>query len=336
MLKWITGVVIGLVVVAAAARSAFFVVDETQYAIVTTFGKPVRTITAAGPNWKWPAPIQSVLSFDKRLQIFDPRPTEMFTLDRKNLVVDTFVLWEVEEPQRFLSKVGSIAGAENSLAVLLASEMSAELGKHELSDLLSTETDDIKVVPIVNAVTERCIQAAKRDYGIRVVDAGIKRINLPPENKESVYERMRAEREQKARQYRAEGQEEATIIRAKTDLEKRQILAAAYKEAQTKKGEGDADALRIYAAAYDQAPEFYKFMRTLDAYKGILRADTTVLMSSDSELLRLLTDFDPAAMVEEQQADADTAAEAPPQVLTPPDTPLPAAVDVPGEEAADE
>ncbi|MBN2311099.1 MAG: protease modulator HflC [Candidatus Hydrogenedentes bacterium] len=281
----------------ASMRSAFFVVDETQFAIVTTFGKPVRTIKTAGPNWKLPAPIQSVLLFDKRLQVFDPRPTETFTLDRKNLVIDTFACWEIGEPHLFLSKAGSMAGAENCLAMLLASEMSAELGKHELSDLLSTTEDEIKLDAIVDAVTARCAETAERDYGISVVCTGIKRVNLPTENKQSVYERMRAEREQKARQYRAEGQEQATIIRAKTDMERRQILAAAYKEAQTLKGEGDAEALRIYAEAYEQAPEFYEFMRTLSSYETILEADTTVVLSDDSALLRLLTDFEPARVL---------------------------------------
>ena len=281
------------ILVVALVRSSFFMVDETQLAIVTTFGRPVRTILEAGPSWKLPPPIQSVLVFDKRLQIFDPQPTETFTLDRKNLVVDTFALWEIADPRVFLSKVGSVAGAENALAALLSSEMSAELGRHELSDLLSTNQEEVELEAIVDAVTDRCAQTAERDYGLRVVRAGLKRINLPPENKESVYERMRAEREQKAREYRAEGQEQATVIRAKTDLERRQILAAAYREAQTLKGEGDAAALRIYAEAYEQAPEFYRFTRTLSAYRDILNTDTTMVLSADSELLRLLSDFDP-------------------------------------------
>lgn len=297
-MKRLITLVIVLTVVVALARSVFFIVNETQYAIATTFGKPVRTITSAGLYVKWPNPIQAVQYFDNRLQIFDPKPSEAFTLDRKNLVIDAFLLWEIKEPLQFLSKVGSITGAESSLAALLTSEISAELGKHELSDLLSVETEALKLGEIIETVTGRCAGAAERDYGIRVVRAGVKRINLPPENKESVYERMRAEREQKAREYRAEGQEQATVIRAKTDLEKRQILAEAYQKAQTTKGEGDAGALRIYAEAYEEDPQFYKFMRTLDSYKSILKSDTTVLMSSDSALMKLLLDFDASSITE--------------------------------------
>jgi len=235
-MKRLVTLVIVVTVLVTLLRSVFFVVSETEYVIATTFGKPVRTIMDAGLYAKWPSPIQSVQYFDNRLQIFDPQPTEAFTLDRKNLVIDAFLLWEIEEPLRFLSKVGSIVGAESSLAALLTSEISAELGQHELSNLLSVEAEAIKMDEIMDTVTNRCADAAEKDYGIRVIRAGIKRINLPPENKESVYERMRAEREQKAREYRAEGQEQATVIRAKTDLEKRQILAEAYQEAQVTKG----------------------------------------------------------------------------------------------------
>jgi modulator of FtsH protease HflC len=296
-MKRLVTLVIVVAVLVTVLRSVFFVVSETEYVIATTFGKPVRTIMDAGLYAKWPSPIQSVQYFDNRLQIFDPQPTEAFTLDRKNLVIDAFLLWEIEEPLRFLSKVGSIVGAESSLAALLTSEISAELGQHELSNLLSVEAEAIKMDEIMDTVTNRCADAAEKDYGIRVIRAGIKRINLPPENKESVYERMRAEREQKAREYRAEGQEQATVIRAKTDLEKRQILAEAYQQAQVTKGEGDAEALRIYADAYGEDPAFYKFMRTLDSYKNILKSDTTVLMSSDSELMKLLLDFDSSTIL---------------------------------------
>jgi membrane protease subunit HflC len=284
---------IGIAAIVLLFCSVSFTVDETEYAIVTTFNKPVRTITEPGLYWKLPAPAQAVLRFDKRLQIFDPRPTESFTLDRKNLVVDSFACWCIEDPERFLVKVGNVAGAENSLAMLVASELGAELGKHELSAVVSIDEEQVKLAEIMDAVTKRCRVAASSDYGIDVRDVRIKRINLPDENKESVYERMRAEREQKAKEYRATGEEQATTIRAKTELEQREILSNAYKEAQRIKGEGDAEAIRVYSEAYAKAPKFYEFMRTLAAYKKVLGEETTVVLSSDTELMRLLTHFDP-------------------------------------------
>jgi len=269
-----------------------FTVDETEYAIVTSFGKPVRTITEPGLYWRLPAPAQTVLRFDNRLQIFDPRPTENFTLDRKNLVVDSYTCWQISDPNRFLEKTQTMAGAENSLAVLVASQLSTELGAHELSAVVSVEEDEVQLDSIMRTVTERCREVALDEYGIEVVDVNIKRVNLPEENKQSVYQRMRAEREQKAKEYRAEGEERATIIRADTEKQQREILSAAYKEAQEIKGEGEAQAIRLYSAAYREDPEFYRFLRTLTAYEKILTKDTTLVLSSESEFLKILVDFD--------------------------------------------
>jgi len=280
-----------LVALVLAAFMVLFTVDETQYAIVTTFGKPVKTITEPGLYWKWPAPAQSVLRFDRRLQIFDPRPTENFTLDRKNLVVDSYACWRIADPNRFLEKVQTIPGAESSLLVLVASELSAELGRHELSSVVSVNEEEVKLDDIMECVTQRCRETARTNYGIDIVDVRIKRINLPDENKQSVYRRMRAEREQKAKEYRAEGEQQAMVIRGDTDKQQREILSAAYKEAQRLKGEGEAEAIRRYASAYNQDPEFYKFMRTLAAYQKVLTDNTTLVMSSDSEFLKLLADF---------------------------------------------
>jgi len=277
---------------------SLFTVNETEYAIVTTFGKPVKTIMEPGLFWKLPSPAQTVLRFDNRLQLFDPRPTENFTLDRKNLVVDSYACWQIAEPNRFLKKTQTLTGAENSLAVLVASQLSTELGRHELSAVVSVEEGKVKLDEIMSAVTERCREIALEDYGIDVVDVCIKRVNLPDENKQSVYQRMRAEREQKAKEYRAEGEEKATIIRADTEKQQREILSLAYKEAQEIKGKGDAQAIQIYADAYNQDPEFYKFMRTLSAYEKVLTEDTTLVLSSDSQFFKMLMDFDAAGFLD--------------------------------------
>jgi membrane protease subunit HflC len=138
----------------------------------------------------------------------------------------------------------------------------------------------------LTAATDR---AAIAQYGIRVLDVRVKRLNLPEQNKQSVYARMRAERERIARQYRAEGEEQALAIRADADRQKEEILSAAYKEAEKTRGEGDAEATRIYGQAYSKNPRFYKLVRTLEAYKKVLDDKTTAVVSSDSDLLRVLT-----------------------------------------------
>ncbi|MFC1736896.1 protease modulator HflC [Candidatus Hydrogenedentota bacterium] len=299
-------IVIGLVAIVVLLASTLFTVDETEYAIVTTFGKLAKVIKEPGLQCKLPSPAQRVIRFDKRLQVFDPRPTENFTLDRKNLVIDCFACWRIADPERFLVKVQSIAGAENSLAVLVASELATELGKHELSALVSMNEEDVKLEELMDIVTGRCRKVAETDYGIDVLNVSVKRINFPDANKNAVYERMRAERQQKAKEYRAGGEEQAMIIRGDTDQERREILAKAYKESQEIKGEGDAEAIRIYAQAYNQDPKFYKFMRTLASYKKILYNDTTLVMSSDAEFLKLLTNFDPAEFGDPAHLDKST------------------------------
>ena len=127
-MKRIVSIFIVATLLALLGQSMVFTVDETQHAIVTTFGKPTRTITEPGLYRKLPAPAQTVLMFDKRLQVFDPQPTENFTLDRKNLVIDSFACWRIRDPNRFLEKAGSMAGAESCLAVLVTSELGTELG----------------------------------------------------------------------------------------------------------------------------------------------------------------------------------------------------------------
>ena len=142
---------------------------------------------------------------------------------------------------------------------------------------------------MLDALSTRADLTALEQYGIRVVDVRIKRLNLPEQNKQSVFARMRAERERIAMQYRAEGEEQALVIRANADREKEVILSAAYKDAEKIRGEGDAEATRIYGQAYSQNPRFYKLVRTLDSYKKVLDDKTTIILNSDSALLKVLT-----------------------------------------------
>jgi membrane protease subunit HflC len=146
----------------------------------------------------------------------------------------------------------------------------------------------VKAGTMMDQLTSLTDRAALGQYGIEVVDVRIKRLNLPEQNKQSVYARMRAERERIARQYRAEGEEQALRIRADADRQREEILSVAYKQAEKTKGEGDAESTRTYSQAYSKNPRFYKLLRTLEAYKKILDDKTTAILSSDSELLKIL------------------------------------------------
>jgi len=277
---------LALVALALFYRTVF-TVDETQFAVVTQFGKPVRTITTAGLKLKWPW--QSLLSFEKRLMVYNPRPSEFLTRDKKNIVVDSYVAWRVADPNRFLQTVNDLTGAEMRLHDTVWAAAAAALGHTDMSALVSVRPEDVKVQDVMRQVTELSRARAMEQYGIEIVDVRMKRLNLPAQNRESVFARMRAERERIAKQYRAEGEAEALKIRAEADKEKARIISEAYREAEKVRGDGDAQSTRIYAEAYSRDPKFYKLVRTLEAYKKVIDPNTTAILSSDSELLKLLT-----------------------------------------------
>ena len=268
----------------------FFPVRETEFVLVTQFGRPIRTVTEAGLNAKWP--FQTAIYFDRRLRVYNPRPSEFLTRDKKNVVVENYVAWKIQDPDRFVQTVGDATAAEMRLHDIIWSGLSAALGTHDLDSLVGTDADKVETPALLDRLTELTDRSTLEQYGINVVDVRIKRLNLPEQNKQSVYARMRAERERIARQYRAEGEEQALSIRADADRQKEVILSAAYKQAEDIKGQGDAEATRIYGAAYSRNPGFYKLLRTLESYKRVLDDKTTAILSSDSELLRLLTKGD--------------------------------------------
>ena len=270
------------------AWSTLFTVRETEFALVTQFGKPVRTVTEAGLNAKAPL-LHQVKLFDRRLRVYNPPRSEFLTRDKKNLSIDSYALWQIADPEAFVQTVGNERAAEMRLHDLVWAGLAAAIAGLDLEEIVSTSPTQVKTDSVLDDLTERSGTAALEQYGIRVVDVRLKRLNLPEQNKQSVYARMRAERERIARQYRAEGEEQALRIRAEADREKEEILAKAYKHAEIIKGEGDAAAARIYGAAYSQNQSFYKLTRTLEAYRKALDEDTTVILNADSELLRLMT-----------------------------------------------
>jgi membrane protease subunit HflC len=266
--------------------STFFTVRETQFVLVTQFGRPIRTVMEAGLNVKWP--FQSATYFDRRLRIYNPRPSEFLTRDKKNIVIENYVAWKIQDPIRFVQTVGDPAAAEMRLHDIIWSGLSAALGTHDLESIVSASPEKVQAASMLDGLTALTDGAALEQYGINVVDMRIKRLNLPEQNKQSVYARMRAERERIARQYRAEGEEQALSIRADADRQKEEILSIAYKQAEKTRGEGDAESTRIYGQAYSRNPKLYKLLRTLESYKKILDDKTTAILSSDSELLKIM------------------------------------------------
>jgi membrane protease subunit HflC len=276
-----TFLILIIIAVLILVNLTLFTVDETKQAIVLQFGKPIRAIKESGLNWKLPF-IQNVKYFEDRLLVYDAAPTEIITKDKKTLIVDNYARWRIINPLTFLQTVRDINGAKARLDDIVYSELRVDLGLFNMSEIVSEKRESI-----MERVTKICNEKSNT-YGIEIVDVRIKRVDLPPENEKYIFDRMKAERERIAKQYRAEGEEESAKIIAETEKEKTVILAEAYKTAQILKGEGDAEAVKIYAESFNQDPEFYKFYRTLEAYRKTFKEKTTVLLSTDSEFLKYL------------------------------------------------
>ncbi|NOY82494.1 MAG: protease modulator HflC [Kiritimatiellaeota bacterium] len=272
---------------AVLAWRCLVAVDETQFAIVTQFGRYLETLEQAGPHLI--LPWQSVRRFDRRLQLYDPRGSEFLTSDPKNILLDVYVCWRITDPLRFLQRLTDRTGAEARLHDIVWSDLAAEVGRHPLSDLISDKPGEMKSAELMRKVRADVMARVEAgDFGIEVVDVRLKRVNFPRQNKQSVFDRMRAERDRIARLYRAQGEEEALKIRADADFEKSRLLAEAERDAELKRGEAEKEAIRIYTAAHARDPEFYRFLRYLEVYRNVLTEKTTLVLSADSEIFRYL------------------------------------------------
>ncbi len=271
-----------------AYRSAVFV-DETEFVIVTQFGRPVETLRDAGLHWKWPW--RSALRVDRRLQIYDPKPSEFSSSKKEPIDLDVFVCWRVADPQRFIETVNDAAGAEARLHDIVWSELAAAVGRHTLEAFVSVKPEEHQLDELMYGpagVAARCAERAKDAYGIEVADVRIKRIGVPEQVRPSVFQRMRTERASMAKEYRAEGEEQATKIRADADKNYQIAVETARAEATRIQGAAEAEAMRIYADAHRRNPEFFRLSRTLEAYRKFLDDKTTMLLSGDSPLFQYL------------------------------------------------
>ncbi|MFQ5894662.1 MAG: protease modulator HflC [Nitrospinota bacterium] len=281
MQKALVGVVVAIVLLLILANSVFYTVGEWEQAVVTRLGKPVGGVKGPGLHWRMPF-VEKVHPFERRILEYDSNPTEVITADKKTLIVDNFSRWRIVAPLLFLQTVQNEDGAQARLDDIIYSELRVELARHLFHDIISEKRGEM-----MERVTGRSAKKAL-EYGIQVVDVRIKRADLPRENEQAVYGRMKAERERIARQYRSEGKEEALKIRSQTDKERTILLAEAYEKEQKLKGEGDALAIKITAAAFSQEPEFYAFLKSLEAYRTALKDKTTLILPPDSEFLSFL------------------------------------------------
>ena len=267
----------------ALILNSLFVIDEKEDGIVFQFGEAIKSDLPTGLNFKLPI-IQNVKKYDSRLQTLDEEPNRILTVESKYLIVDSFVKYRITNVRTFYDATsGSFINLNNLLGQRTAFELKNQFGRRTVTELVSGERDQL-----MSDMRENLGNSVS-DLGIEIIDFRVKRIDLPPELSNSVYERMRSERNRLAEELRSEGKEIAREIRAVADKDKVVILAEAYKKAELLRGEGDADATRIYAEGFSQDPEFYEFTRSIKAYVETFESKSDMmLIDSNSEFLKYL------------------------------------------------
>ena len=284
-----------------------FRVDEREQVIITQFDKIIRVIAddASDPSYvalrqdknyknikiqegnglffKLPF-IQKTKAFSNQLLTYDTPPEEVFTLDKKTIVLDNFAQWEIVNPVLFMQNMGNTSTAHKLIDENIYSKLREEIGRIDAAKLVTdkeyVEEMLIRVKDYVNGMLETS--------GISVADVRIKRTEYPEDTYQNIFEQMRSEREAVATEYRSAGMKEAQSIRSEAEKEATIIEAKAYEQAQKLRGEGDAEALKIYAEAYNRDPEFYAFWQTLQTYKDVIDKDTTIIISPDSEFAKYI------------------------------------------------
>jgi membrane protease subunit HflC len=277
-------IAIGAAIVLTLLASSVFVVDQNRYAVVYALGELREVIRTPGLHVKLPSPFQNVVYLDKRLQTLDTADGERFiTAEKKDLVVDAFVKWRIVDPRQYLVAVGggnAERGAER-LAQAVHVAMNAEIAGRKTADLVSGPRDQLGA-----SLRER-VAANSRQLGVEILDVRLKRVDFTPQVSNAVYERMKADRIRVANETRSTGIAEADQIRADAERQRSVILAEAYRDAETIKGEGDAKATQIYAQSFGKNPEFYRFYRSLEAYRATFKSRNDVLvLDSNSEFFK--------------------------------------------------
>jgi membrane protease subunit HflC len=274
-----------VIVLAIVAYSAMYTVDQRQQALVLQFGEPKRVVKDPGLNFKIPL-IQNVTYYDNRVLDLDPQVEQVILSDQKRLDVDTYARYRIISPLRFYQAAGDEANFRARLGNVVNSAVRRVLGNVSLLAVLSQDRDSVM------ADIRKDVQTEAENFGVELVDVRIRRADLPEQASQATYARMRSEREREAREARAQGFERAQQIRATADRERTVLLAEARKQSEILRGEGDNVAFKLYADAAGKDAEFYRFYRSMEAYrKGLSSDDTTMVLTPDSEFFRYFRDL---------------------------------------------
>jgi len=280
---------IGLVALALLVYAATFTVSQWEVAIKLRLGKIVDSEYEPGLHFLVPV-LNNIKKFDGRIQTLDSRPQRFLTIEKKDVIVDSFAKWRITNPGQFYRSTGGNSGrTARLLSERVNTALRDEFGKRTIQEVVSEDR-----LELMQVLTKK-VDTNAVELGIEVVDVRVKKIDLPPEVSESVYQRMRAERERVARDLRAKGSEAAERIRADADRQRTVILAEAYKESEQVRGEGDAKAAEIYANAYNQDRDFYSFHRSLSAYRSTFgQGGDMMVLQPESDFFRYFKGAPPA------------------------------------------
>jgi modulator of FtsH protease HflC len=272
---------IAAVILLVLASSSLFIVNQAEQALVLRFGAHRATIKEPGLHVKVPF-IEDVVRYDIRLLALDPPDEQIIMGDQKRIVVDTFTRYRIADPLKFYQAVRTEVQARAQMTQIVSSAMRRVMGQVMLPSLLSDER-----AKIMEQIQQEVAERSLRELGIQVVDVRLRRADLPEETSQSIYDRMKSERERQAKEARAQGYEWSQQIRARADRERTVLLAEAQRQAQIDRGLGDAEANRILSEAFGKDPQFFTLYRSLQAYRAALGdGSTTLILSPDNEFLK--------------------------------------------------
>ena len=271
----LASVIAGVFAVLLAVYSTIFVVDQRSYAIVFSFGEVKTVISEPGLHFKLPPPFQNVLFLDKRILTIDsPEADRFITAEKKNILVDSYLKWQIKEPKLYyVSFNGDERRAQDRMSQIVKAALNDEITKRTVREVISGERGNV-MEAIKKKVTEEANQ-----IGVKIVDVRLKRVDYVEQINASVYDRMKAERTRVANELRSTGAADSEKIRADADKQRTVILAEAYRESEKMRGAGDAEASQIYAQAFGQNAEFYRFYRSLEAYRASFKNKSDVLVT---------------------------------------------------------
>ncbi len=279
-------IILALFAVVFIASNSLFVVKETERAVMLKFGRVVEADIEPGLHVKMPF-VNTVSKFDARLLTLDAQPQRFLTVEKKAVIVDSFAKWRIKDVEKYYTATnGEELRAHSLLQQRINTGLRNEFGERTMHEVISGERDQLMIdlVKTLDVLTEE-------EFGIELVDVRVKRIDLPEQVSQSVYNRMTSEREREAREHRSKGKEMAEGIRAAADRDKVVIESDAYRDAELVRGDGDAEAAAIYAKAYSQDSEFYAFVRSLEAYRSsFANKGDVMLVEPDSSFFRYLKD----------------------------------------------